>query len=647
VTPFRLTASAVSPQSAAAGRSTAAGKWARAVPAVVGLGLGLLALAPALAPGFLLSYDMVFGPHPPVSTATFGLTGGPPRAVPSDAVVALPSQVMAADVVQKLILLLIFVLACWGAAALPDGVIRVRAAAPARGVAPALGPRAERIPRSRSGSTVSHVSSGEGISAARSSGAEVSGSQPPAGGMPGPQHHAATATPGAGLLARLAAGVFYAWNPFVAERLILGQWALLLGYAGLPWVLLSLCRGPVRIRLGRLAVALVPAAVGGFTAMCVSTVVAVPAALARGGRGDRLRRLAAVLLVLAAGSLPWLGPALLVPVHTDPRGADLFAARADTPFGRAGSLLMLGGAWNAETVPRGYGGAASVTWLVVAVLAVAGYVLRARPQRLCPGLGAAALAGLVIAAVGLTAPGRGVLRDLIGLWPGFAVLRDGQQYVAPLALMEAVGLGAVVAWLVRDLRAAAARPALALGLMATLAPVLLLPGLAWGAGGRLHPVQYPADWLRARRLIDDDRHRGAALVLPWAAYRRYQWNGAEAVFDPWSRLLRRRVIFNDALRVGGQTLAPEDPAARRLDAVITSGAPLTRALQAAGVRYVIVDAGPSLVPGAAHGAVQARLPGASLLAASGDLALFLLPPSPSHVTGAGPPARCRTQRPAA
>ena len=39
------------------------------------------------------------------------------------------------------------------------------------------------------------------------------------------------------LFARLAGSVFYAWNPYVAERLIIGQWALLLGYAGLPWVL--------------------------------------------------------------------------------------------------------------------------------------------------------------------------------------------------------------------------------------------------------------------------------------------------------------------------------------------------------------------------------------------------------------------------
>ncbi len=35
---------------------------------------------------------------------------------------------------------------------------------------------------------------------------------------------------------------------------------------------------------------------------------------------------------------------------------------------------------------------------------------------------------------------------MIGAWPGFAVLRDAQQFVAPLALAEAAGLGMVVAW---------------------------------------------------------------------------------------------------------------------------------------------------------------------------------------------------------
>ena len=87
-------------------------------PALAGLVLGLLALGPGLAPGFLLSYDMVFVPRMPFSAALLGLTGGPPRAVPSDAVVAVASLLLPADILQKLILLLIFVAACSGAAAL-------------------------------------------------------------------------------------------------------------------------------------------------------------------------------------------------------------------------------------------------------------------------------------------------------------------------------------------------------------------------------------------------------------------------------------------------------------------------------------------------------------------------------------------------
>jgi hypothetical protein len=84
----------------------------------VGLGLGLLALGPGLRRGFLLSYDMLFVPREPFAAARPGLA--PPRAVPSDLVVAAASRVVPADVVQKIALLAIFVLACAGAAALLD-----------------------------------------------------------------------------------------------------------------------------------------------------------------------------------------------------------------------------------------------------------------------------------------------------------------------------------------------------------------------------------------------------------------------------------------------------------------------------------------------------------------------------------------------
>src|SRR5208282_4851577 len=103
--------------------------------------------------------------------------------------------------------------------------------------------------------------------------------------------------------------------------------------------------------------------------------------------------------------------------------------------------------WNAQAVPAGYGGPVSVCWLAVVVVALAGYLLCARPRRVSPGLGIAAVAGFCIAALGLSAPTLSALHAAISFWPGFALLRDGQQFLAPLALAESIGLGAGVAGL--------------------------------------------------------------------------------------------------------------------------------------------------------------------------------------------------------
>jgi hypothetical protein len=515
----------------------------RNIPGLVtGLCLGLLALGPGLGRGFLLSYDMVFVPREPFAAAMPGLA--PPRAVPSDLVIAAASRVLPGDIVQKLVLLAIFTLGCAGVAALLD-----------------------REP----------------------------------------------------LLARLAGGVFYVWNPYVAERLIIGQWALLLGYAGLPWVLravLNQDEAPWRWT-GRLCLSLVPAVIGGFAAMAITALVLVPAVLF----SRSARRAAIALAALAAGCLPWLIPSLLHPVYADPAGVAAFAARADTPFGSVGSLLMLGGAWNAQTVPKGYGGAWSALWLAVVIVALAGYLASVRQHR-WPGLTLAAIAGLLIACIGVIAPGRDLLREVTTAWPGAAVLRDAQQFVAPLALAEAAGFGVAVAWAMnpgsfgaRGTREGLDRPAVALGVLALLAPVLLLPGLAWGAAGRLRPAWYPAGWLAAARMIDASPARGAVLLLPWETYRRPAWNHGEAVFDPWSKLLSRPVIWNDGTRVGHVVLAPDDPRARRLDSVIRGDGPLTAALRTAGVRFVVDDAdGPA-----------PRLPGAVVVVDQPGLTVYRVP----------------------
>jgi hypothetical protein len=571
--------------------------------AAVGLGLGLLALGPGLRRGFLLSYDMLFVPREPFRAALPGLA--PARAVPSDLVVAAVSRILPADILQKLLLLAIFVLACSGAAAL-----------------------LAREP----------------------------------------------------LLASLAAGIFYAWNPYVGERLIIGHWALLLGYAALPWVLRAVLAPDLDSRRGaaRLALALLPAVVGGFAALAITALVAIPAALFT----RNPRRAALVLAMLAAGSLPWFIPSLLHQVYVDPASVAAFAARADTPFGSIGSLLMLGGAWNAQTVPEAYGGPWSALWLAAVIVALAAYLLLARSQHRWPGLGVAAAAGLVIAALGVTAPGRDLLRSLIAAWPGFAVLRDAQQFIAPLALLESVGFGLAVTRALnpgpfgrkaliperqapahtagtasgrpapahlaatasdRPLRAdpagtvsrravpansagtAPGRPARAntagtlLGVLALLVPVLLLPGLAWGAAGRFRPAWYPATWLSAAQTLDASPAPGSVLLLPWATYRTPPWNHGEVILDPWTRLLSRPLIWNDGTQVGSVALTPDDPRARSLNRAIDGTGPLTATLRAAGVRFVLDDAdGPG-------SQVAARLPGSVMIIDLPGLTVYQLP----------------------
>ena len=160
---------------------------------------------------------------------------------------------------------------------------------------------------------------------------------------------------------------------------------------------------------------------------------------------------------------------------------------------------------------------------------------------------------------------------------------------------------------------------MAIGVLALLAPVLLLPGLAWGAAGRLRPAWYPAGWLAAARIIDASPARGDVLLLPWATYRTPSWNHGEVVLDPWPRLLSRPVIWNDGTRVGNVTLAPDDPRALRLNDVIGGGGPLTAVLRAAGVRFVLDDEdGPGQEVGA-------RLPGAVVLVSQPGLTVYWLP----------------------
>jgi hypothetical protein len=448
---------------------------------------------------------------------------------------------------------------------------------------------------------------------------------------------AARLVPSRSAAARAAAAALYAWNPFLYERLVMGHWGPLVSYAALPWV----AAAALALRAGaggagpRLVAAMAVAAfgspAGGLLAAGVALGVAAAPPWPRAGTPARAGFVAGVGLVV---NLPWLVPSLLRPggVPVRPDGVAAFAARADGPLGTVGSLVGLGGIWNALAVPPGLG---SWPWLagfaVVLAVAAAGLPLLGRrwPPGAAAGLLLAAGVGLLLAAAPALPGSRALVELVVAQLPGGGLIRDSQKLVAPLALAEAVCFGLGVERVPPLLPARWARPAAAL---LVAAPLLLLPALAWGGAGRLAAVDYPPAFAEARAAMAADPVPGSVLVLPWHLYMAHPWNGDRVVLDPAQRWFTRRAVGNDDLELVGLTVPGEDPYAARLGPLVRGSAPLAQGLPAAGVRYVLVFKAGDWT------AWPDRLAGLVPTIDRPELALWRVPARPAQVRFPAPPA---------
>lgn len=174
--------------------------------------------------------------------------------------------------------------------------------------------------------------------------------------------------------------------------------------------------------------------------------------------------------------------------------------------------------------------------------------------------------GFLLALAGATPPGEATLGFLVGHVPGAGLLRDGQKFLIPYALQLAVGLAYGVDRLWQRFGAEVGR---VVGVAAIVLPVLALPDLAWGGAGALRPVRYPADFAVVERIVAADP--GEVLALPYASYRRYEWNHGRVVIDPLPRYLDAPVVGDDTLVVGAVAIAGEDRRAAQIRAHRAAG----------------------------------------------------------------------------
>lgn len=393
--------------------------------------------------------------------------------------------------------------------------------------------------------------------------------------------------PGAAATAQVVAAVAGTWNPFVAERLVLGQWTVLVGWAVLPWATASVLSeasagdGRPRTAVVRACGWVALATLGGAN----TVVVVLPAVLLAAVALRRVALAVAVLLTAVAGSACWWLPALVrIDQASGQAGTQAFVARADNPLGLLATLLAGAGSWNRAVVPPGREVAlvaAAAAALAVVVVVAALPVLRRREGAavLVPGL--VGLGWCLLQAAPAT---RDAVSALLAAVPGGGLLRDGQKVLAWWVLLTSCAAGATAARLV----AHGTRTA-ALVVLLALAPPALLPAAAWGVAGRVAAVEVPPDYGALAAEVDR-APAGVVASLPWGQYRAYAWNGGRVSLDLQPRLLDRRVLVDDSLRVRDDLVVPgEDPVAASVSRALADGEPVDAALRAAGVRLVVVD----------------------------------------------------------
>ena len=384
----------------------------------------------------------------------------------------------------------------------------------------------------------------------------------------------------------------YLWTPFLYERLLLGQWALLVGWAALPWVVTTASR-----RSATVLVPLTLGSLGGASAWLplALTALAVTCFADRDRRWTRTGLVAGCCVLLA---LPWALPSVLLPggVSSDPAGFAAFAARADTALGTLPSLLATGGVWNADVAPPGRDswltGVVTLVWAAVVVLGLAVLCRGRRAAGAVSGLAVAAGLGLLVAWAAASGWGQSALAHLTQHVGAVGLLRDSQKLVAPWSLLAAVALAAGAGALADRVGGTGARflPAVAL-----LLPLATVPALGGGLAGRLDPVAWPSGWHRAAAAVSVDP--APVLVLPWQAYRAFDWNDRRPTLDPSTRWLTPRVVGADTLVVGGTAVSGEDPFAAELEPFSGSPAALVVRARSLGVGWVLVE---GQTPGATY-----------------------------------------------
>jgi len=370
------------------------------------------------------------------------------------------------------------------------------------------------------------------------------------------------------------AGIFYAINPFTYDRLMAGQYGVLLGYALLPYftrVLLLLLRTPT-IRRGvstaLWASLLCIVSIHSLGYMVILSVIALTLSLIR-KRTDKaysrslLKPLAVTLIIFIIASSYWLVPLMLGKGSTAHQIAQFssqdsvaFATVGQNVIEKVGNVIRLQGFWQEErylyelpqNMVKGWGLIGLFIWVVV----IAGFVHAYRRQRYLVALfGGGIVAGIILAC--------GALQPFAVHASFLSGFREPQKFAALIALGYGVGMGLGVPVCIRSAQRRLRLLGHAVALLLLCVPFAFTPLLLWGAKGQLTPRHYPGEWYTVNQMLNKDTGNFQSVFLPWHLYMYYDFAG-RIIANPAPSFFDKPMLVSDDPEYNGAGAANTSPA---------------------------------------------------------------------------------------
>jgi hypothetical protein len=377
---------------------------------------------------------------------------------------------------------------------------------------------------------------------------------------------------GGSLWCRIGAATLYCANPFVLQRIYVGHFGLLLGYALLPFAVTSALRfvqsGNWWMPTPALWWAVLTALSPHFTWIYGVVLVAVWLTHTP-SRVTSVSRLVAVGATFALLSmyilLPHMATQLSVSTGTSSDLA-LYHTTGDPHLGLFANVFGLYGFWRlgpGPTLPKDV--VTGWPFLLLALLFVASVGAAARlrgvhgssptqgedpPSRRTPAaLLIIGIAGYFLA-LGAQGPTGPLFRWAYFHVPFFAVMREPQKCLMLTALAYAVFFG----WGVERFAGSVTRLRLdgrtvGAATLAVLLPLAYTPTIFDGLAGQIAPSHLPPSWQAADRLIGDGP--GQILFLPWHLYLAFPFTDERVIANPAPASFRRSVISGDNVEAGG------------------------------------------------------------------------------------------------